>query len=79
VLRPLAGDAEQLSVDRTDDVGERDLRGRPGQPEPAVRPALAAHDVAAPQVGQDRLEVLAGDVLRARELLGRDLAFLRRC
>jgi hypothetical protein len=59
VLRPLAADAEQLAVDRADDIGQRDLRGRPGQPEPAVRPALAAHDVAAPQVGQDRPEELA--------------------
>jgi hypothetical protein len=78
VLRPLTAHAEQLPVDGADDVRERDLRGRPGQPEAALGAALAAYDVAAPQVGQDRLEELAGDVLRLSELLGRDMPLARR-
>ena len=45
---------------------------------PPSRAALAAHDVAAPQVRQDRLEELAWDVLRLGELLGRDMAIARR-
>jgi hypothetical protein len=77
-VRALASGAEQLAVDRADDVGERDLRGRPGKPESAVRAALAADDVAAPQVDQDRLKELARDVVRLGELLGRDPVFLRR-
>src|SRR3984957_19198777 len=41
VFRPLAAYAQQLSVDDPDDVGQRDFRCRPGQPEAAVRSALA--------------------------------------
>ena len=77
VLRPLPAHAEKLTVDRPDDVRERDLVRRPGQPESAVRAALAAHQAAAPQVRQDRLEELAGNVLSLGELLGGDMAVLR--
>jgi hypothetical protein len=51
--------------------------GRPGEPEPTVRTALAAHDVAAPQVGQDRLKELAGNALGLSEMLGGDTVILR--
>ena len=58
-------------------ASEISAAGRASQ-NPAVRTALAAHDVAAPQVGQDRLEELARYVLRLRKLFGRDMAILRR-
>jgi hypothetical protein len=77
ILRPLATHAEQLPVDRPDDIRERDLVRGPRQPETAVRAALAAHQAAAPQVRQDRLEELAGNVLREGELLRRDMAVFR--
>ena len=52
--------------------------GRPGEPESAVRAALAAHDVAAPQVGQNRLKEPAGNALGLSETLGGDTVILRR-
>src|SRR6202522_784900 len=78
VFRPLAADPEQLAVDGPDDLGQRNLPGRPGEPEAAVWPAPAAHDVATPQVGQDGLEELSGNALGLSEVLSRDMVTLRR-
>ena len=74
VLRALAPDAEQLPVDGPDDVGQRDLLGRPGQPEAAVGTALAADEPGPPQLGQDRFQELARNLLSTGKLIGRDVA-----
>jgi hypothetical protein len=74
VLRWLAAHAKELVIDGPDDVGQGDLGCGPGEPEAAVGTALAAHDVAAPQVRQDGLKERAGDILRPDELLGGDVA-----
>jgi hypothetical protein len=66
-----------VTVSRTlgpKDLGQGDLGRGPGEPEAAVGTALAAHDVAAPQVRQDRLKERAGDNLGAGELLAGDVA-----
>src|SRR6266496_4485707 len=72
VLRPCAADADQRAVDRADDIRERDVLWRAGQPEAAGRAALAADQARAPQLGEDVLEELCRDPLRAREVLSRD-------
>ncbi len=43
----------------------------PGQPEAAVRTALAADQPGAPELGQDRLKELTGDHLRPGKLVSR--------
>jgi hypothetical protein len=63
-----------LTVDGTDNVGQGDLGRGPGEPEAAVRPALAADQPGAAQLGQDGLDELARDILRAGELLAGDVA-----
>jgi hypothetical protein len=72
VLRGLAGHAEKLAIDGPDNVGQGDLGRGPGEPEAAIGTAPAAHDVAAPQLGQDRLKGLAR-YLGAGELLAGDM------
>jgi hypothetical protein len=73
----LAGYVEEPAVDGPDNVGQGDLGRGPGEPEAAVGTALAAHDVAASQMRQDRLEELARDILRQGKLLGSGVAVLR--
>src|ERR1017187_3829369 len=74
VLRALATDPDQLAVDGPDDVGERDVLGRPGQPETALRAPLAAYQACPAQLGKDRFEELARDLLCPGQLLGRNVA-----
>ena len=74
VLRALAPDAQELAVDGPDDVGQRDLRRRPRQPEAAVGPALAADEPGPPELGEDRLQELTWYLLSAGKLIGRDMA-----
>ena len=49
----------------------------PREPEAPVGASLAADQAAAAQLGQDRLEKLARDILRAGELIGRNVAAAR--
>ena len=58
VLGRLAADAGQRALDGADDVGERDLLGRLGEPVAALGAALAAHEPRVAQVGEDVLEEL---------------------
>jgi len=74
VLRPLAADAEQRTVDGADDLGQRDLAGGPGQPEAALRSPLAADQARPPELRQDRLQELARNLLRARDPIRRHVA-----
>src|SRR5205085_2979277 len=69
-LRTFAVDADERAVDRTDDVGDSDVRGFAGEPPPAGLTTLALHDTRAPQVGEDRLEEAVRDLLQTAELLG---------
>ncbi len=78
VLRPLAPYAEQLAVDDPDDVREGDGAGRPGQPEAAVRSALAADQPGPPQLGEDRLQELPRYLLSAGQLIGGDVSGIGR-
>jgi hypothetical protein len=76
-LRPFPAYAEKLAFYRADDVRNRYLVRRPGEPETAVRPALAANEPASAQLGQDGLVELSRDALRLGELLSRDTTVLR--
>ena len=59
-------------LDGADDVGDRDLVRRTGQPVAAVRPALAGTMPALAQVGEDVLQELQRDVLRRGDRLALD-------
>src|SRR4029077_19203831 len=59
VLRALAAHAEQWSIDGPDDVSQRNLAGRPGQPEPTFRASLATDQPGAAELRQDCLKELA--------------------
>ncbi len=77
ILRALAAHAKQRAVDRADDVGQRDLLGRAGEPEAAIRSALTAYQARPAQLRQDRLKKLAGNPLRLGQLLRRHVPAAR--
>src|SRR4029453_16590035 len=71
VLRPLAADVGQRAVDDPDDLGERDLRGRAGQPVTTLRTPLGVDDTRASQLQQDALQKLRWNLLsRGKSLRG---------
>ena len=59
----------QRPVDSTHHVGDLDLRGRPREPVAALGPAQALNQSSPPQVGEDRLQELARQVLFAGDRL----------
>ena len=69
----LAAHARDRAFHDPDHVGDRDLRGRPGEAVAAVGAALARDEAAVAQVGEDVLEELLGDRLGRREPLALDL------
>jgi hypothetical protein len=73
ILRPLAANTHERAVDCPDDVGERDLSCRTGEPEAAVRAALAAYQASAPQLGEDSLQELPRNGLRPGKLVRRHM------
>ena len=78
VLRRLAADAGQRALDGADDVGERDVLGRLGEPVAAVGAALGADEPGVAEVGEDVLEELVGDRLGGRQRVALDRARRRR-
>ena len=69
-VRAQSPNFRQWAVDRPDDVSHTDPARLPGEAVAAVRTADAAHQAGAPQLGEDRLDELAGQVLAGDEHLG---------
>src|SRR4051812_34234621 len=69
VLGALAAHRRERSLDRADDVGDRDLARRPVEPVAALGAALAADETGVAHVAEDVLEELQRDALRLGERL----------
>src|SRR5918999_2331296 len=71
VLGSLAAHADQRTVDRADDVGQRYLLGRTRQPISPIGPALAADNAGTAQLAENILQEFRRYLLRLGELDGR--------
>ena len=69
-------DVGDRALDGADDVGDRHLVGRPGQPVAALGAAAGADDAVVLELEQDVLEELQGDVLGLGQALALDRALV---
>ena len=72
LLRTHAADVRERALDGPDDLGERDLVGRAGQPVAALRAALARDEPVVAELQEDVLQELQRDRLRLRDALALD-------